>query len=161
MPEHEITAGAVCANRPEPSATELAALRIDLTDAQRARLQAALAQVVAELLDDPDVDTTPTVSAEAEIAANALDQAADLIDRGPAIPLPPSIYSTLLRERAGTPSPAGHDPAYVLNVAQHDDYLYLECGECDDMVTRIEPGDALTDLLDSASAHHQTYHAHD
>lgn len=27
-------------------------------------------------------------------------EAADLIDRGPPIPLPPSVYSALLRERA-------------------------------------------------------------
>lgn len=51
------------------------------------------------------------------------------------------------------------NPAYVLNIAQHDDYLYLECGECDDRVTGIEPGDALTDLLTEARQHHEMYHA--
>jgi hypothetical protein len=33
-------------------------------------------------------------------AAVALRDAADLVDRGPDIPLPPSVYSALLRERA-------------------------------------------------------------
>lgn len=169
----EITAGSVCANRPEPSATELAALRQNLTDERRARLRSALAEVIAELLGDPDLDPERPVPStpEAEVAATALDQAADLIDRWPAIPLPRSIYSTLLRHRAAdirsnqnpgtsqTPAP-GHDPAYILDVAQHDDYLYLECGECDDIVADIEPGDALTDLLASAREHHQLYHAH-
>jgi hypothetical protein len=51
------------------------------------------------------------------------------------------------------------NPAYVLNVASHDGYLYLECGECDDHVTGIEPGYALTDLLAAARKHHATYHA--
>jgi len=46
-----------------------------------------------------------------------------------------------------------------LNVASHDGYLYLECDECDDHVTGIEPGDALTDLLAEARQHHETYHA--
>lgn len=34
------------------------------------------------------------------IAAQALRSAADLVDRGPTFPLPPSVISALLRERA-------------------------------------------------------------
>lgn len=42
------------------------------------------------------------------IATQVLRDAADLVDRGPAIPLPPSIISTLLREKAdGFAAPSG------------------------------------------------------
>ena len=37
---------------------------------------------------------------EAQVKAEALREAADQIDRGPALPLPPSVFSALVRERA-------------------------------------------------------------
>lgn len=53
------------------------------------------------------------------------------------------------------------DPAFALTVAQNDDCLYLECPECQDIVTGIEPGDTLPDLLAGARQHHELYHADD
>ncbi len=38
--------------------------------------------------------------ADQPTAAQALREAADLIDRGPTFPMPPSVLSALLRERA-------------------------------------------------------------
>lgn len=42
-------------------------------------------------------DNTPT---PAEIAATALREFADFVDRGPTFDLPPSIFSTMAREWA-------------------------------------------------------------
>lgn len=53
--------------------------------------------------DDPTDDEQGQRLADAydlDLKAAALREFADLIDRGPAVPLPPSVYSTLAREKA-------------------------------------------------------------
>lgn len=56
--------------------------------------------------DDPDayrhIDEIQVRAAAPIIAAQALRQTADEIDRGPTFPLPPSVISELVRERAET-----------------------------------------------------------
>jgi hypothetical protein len=54
------------------------------------------------LLAIPDSEDRVTTVAEALAAerARALRDFADLIDRGPTFPLPPSIFSAMARERA-------------------------------------------------------------
>jgi hypothetical protein len=78
MPHHHLSAGSVEAPRPEPSATQLAALRLDLTQAQRARLTEALGRAVQLVLADDDCEPVgapvgPVVTIIWNVAKRALD----------------------------------------------------------------------------------------
>ncbi len=89
------------------------------------------------------------------------------VDLAVALGLLPVEFSAAYRqglEDAHSEISDGADPAYLLNVAEHgrdsgDPYLYLECGECDDMAVRLEVGDGLPDILANARRHHDLYHA--
>ena len=65
----------------------------DRMEAEAAALRVQIEAALNVRTASPDMACQPT-------AAQALREAADLVDRGPDIPLPPSIYSALLRERA-------------------------------------------------------------
>jgi hypothetical protein len=75
--------------------------------------------------------------------------------------LTPIVVGELARQAADQDP----HPAYDLQVARSPDMsdldMYLRCPECEDMVTHLDDGDALTDVLARAREHHERYHQGD
>lgn len=47
------------------------------------------------------------------------------------------------------------------SVQEHDDYVYLQCDECQDMCSSIREGDTLANLVANYREHCRDYHEED